>query len=161
MKIRDEKGRFASDMPEKQKEAICYKSKLLNKYFDNYNDLVTEEEAYKKAHEAELRAKEQRKVDAEIVKSAIKNRIEIEIKSRKEKEEAYKVYLKSCEEADKKVEAARAEEADKLSNFCKKYPEGFHDTIKIGDIDYNCSYNADSDESSFYLSPFARLLSWF
>ena len=61
MKTRDESGKFVAtnkEMTDEQREAICYKSKLLNKYFDNYDELVEAEAEFKKAHEAELKAKE-------------------------------------------------------------------------------------------------------
>ena len=161
MKTRDEKGRFASmpvEMTDEQKEAICYKSKLLNKYFDNYNEMVEAEAAYKKEHEAELKAKEERKALSEAVKEAVTKRVEAQIAAREAKEKAYKAYLEACDEADKKVKEAKKNEQEKLTEFCKKHPEGFHDTIKIGDVTYKFDYSTDVTS---YVDPLMKLLTWF
>ena len=161
MKTRDEKGRFApthEEMTDEQREAICYKSKLLNKYFDDYDKLVQEEDAYKKAHEVELKAKEERKAESEAVKLAVAERVEAEIEARKVKAEAYKAYCEACDKADETVKAKRKVEQEKLTEFCKKHPEGFHDTIKIGDVTYKFDY---STNVTSYVDPLMKLLTWF
>lgn len=161
MKTRDEKGRFASmpnEMTDEQREAICYKSKLLNKYFDDYDKLVQEEDAYKKAHEAELKAKEERKLEVEAVKTAVTERVEAEVEARKVKAEAYKAYCEACDKADESVRAKKKVEQEKLTEFCKKHPEGFHDTIKIGDVTYKFDY---STNVTSYVDPLMKLLTWF
>lgn len=161
MKTRDEKGRFApihEEMTDEQREAICYKSKLLNKYFDSYKEMVKSEDEYKQAHEVELKAKEERKALSESVKEAITHRVEAQISAREAKEKAYKAYLEACDEADKKVKEAKKAEQEKLTEFCKKYPEGFHDTIKIGDVTYKFDY---STNVTSYVDPLMKLLTWF
>lgn len=93
MKTRDEKGRFAPapvEMTEEQRETVCYKSKLLNKYFDKYEDLVTAEDEYKKAHELELKEKEARQSDAKIVEDAAKAYLELVEKNKQERAEMSK-----------------------------------------------------------------------
>ena len=147
----------SEEMTDEQREAICYKSKLLNKYFDDYSEMVKAEDEYKKAHEAELKAKEQRKAEADEVKKAIEARVNAEIESRKIKAEAYRAYLEACDNAEVKVLEAKKVEKEKLSEFCKNHPEGFHDTIKIGDVTYNYSYS----ENNHHLDSFAKLLGWF
>lgn len=165
---RDEKGRFASEpcqveeFTDEQKEAICYKSKLLNKYFDTYQEMLDAENAYKKEHEAELLAKETRKKDAEEVKKAIQESLDAQKEASKIKREAYEKYLAACDEADKLVQEKERAKKEKLTDFCKKYPEGFHETIKIGDVDYTYNYSERNNliESHSYSDPFTRLINW-
>ena len=148
----------SKEMTEEQRSAICYKSKLLNKYFDSYDKLVEEETAYKKAHEAELKAKEDRKLESEAVKSAVAERVQAELEARKIKAEAYKTYCEACDKADEAVASKRKTEQEKLTEFCKKHPEGFHDTIKIGDVTYKFDY---STNVTSYVDPLMKLLTWF
>lgn len=123
---------------------VCYKSKLLNKYFDSKDDLVKAETEYKEAHAKELQAKEERKAAAEKVDSAIKARDEKYATVRKNKAEAYKQYLSKLEAAKKeyldvcdaedKAYAELSSAADKaLKEFCEKNPGGYHSTIKYDD----------------------------
>lgn len=117
MKTRDEKGRFASvptEFSDEQREAIVYKSKLLNKTFDSWDELVEEEAKFKKAHEAELTAKEAR------------------IKDAAEIENAAKAYLELIQE-NKKIRAEMAQKEqqaydsykNKLNEFSKAH-KGYH-----------------------------------
>lgn len=156
-------GRFESEkteMTDEQKNAICYKSKLLNKYFDNYDELKAEEDAYNKARETALKGKEEKRVKADKVKSAITARVEAEAAAAKEKREAYKAYLEACDVADKKVAEKKKIEAEELRKFCEEYG-AFHDTITIGDATYNVNYSVSSNTLS-NLDPFERLFSlWF
>lgn len=165
MKTRDEKGRFVpvqeETMTAERKEAICYRSKLLNRYFDDYDDLVAAEETYRKEHAAELAVKEARKKDAEEVKLAIQESVEAQREASKMKREAYQTYLKACDEADKKAEEKARLKKLKLTEFCKKYPEGFHETIKIDDVDYTYNYSESNWLNESHSDPFDRLLNWF
>lgn len=146
----------------KKTEEVCsygFYSKLLKKPFDSVEELKAAEDEYNKAHAVELRAKEERKAEAEDVKAAITARVEAEIEAKKAKQEAYKIYLEACDKADKSVSEAKAKESEKLTAFCKKHPEGFHDTIQIGNVTYNYDYSTNVVSS--YVDPFLRLLSWF
>ncbi len=137
MKTKNEDGRF------QPKEELNYGfySKLLKKPFDSVEELQAAEEEYKKIHAAEIRAKEERKAAAEKVKESIIARVKAEEDAIIAKQEAYKAYLEVCDKADKEIKVARQKEAEQLVDFCDKYPEGFHDTITIGDINYRYNYN--------------------
>ena len=137
-------------------DTYSYYSKLLQKPFDSLEELKQAEDKYNKAHALELKAKEERKQEAESVKSAITARVSAELEAKKTKADAYKEYCKICDEAENKVRKAKEQEKIKLSEFCKKHPEGFHDTIKIGDITYNYNYSENN-----YIDPLIRLLNWF
>ena len=123
-----------------------YYSEILNKNFDSVEELEAAEK-----EKVEKTAK--RKAEADEVKEAVTARVQAQIDARKAKNEAYKVYLQACEEADQKVREATKEERAKLKAFCEKHPEGYHDTIKIGDVTYKYSYNDNR-----YVDPFLRLL---
>ncbi len=129
-----------------------YYSESLNKMFDTEEELKAAEE--EKASKAAIRKKE-----AEVVHDAIQARVEAQIAAREAKEQAYKIYLEACDEANKKVEEARKVELEKLTEFCSKHSEGYHDTIKIGDVTYNYNYNNRKQVS--YLDPYIKLLGWF
>lgn len=63
MKTNELNGRNVSqnnsvEMTKEQQDAVCYKSKLLNKYFDSYADMVHAEEDYRKENAEKLKAKE-------------------------------------------------------------------------------------------------------
>lgn len=117
MKQRDEKGRFASmpvEMTDEQREAIVYKSKLLNKYFDNYDELLEAEDAYKKAHDAQLVAKETRAKAAAEVEDAAKDYLNLI-------EENKKLKLELAEKEQKAYDAYK----QKLNEFSKAH-QGYH-----------------------------------
>lgn len=138
---------------------MLYTSELTGKSYKTVKELEAAEKEFNKAHEAELKAKEEKKTAAEAVKKAIKARIKAEIASKKAKAEAYKVYLEACDKADKTITEAKKAEKEQLSLFCDKYGS-FHDTITIGDIIYNCDYSIESTIA--YSDPFKRLLDfWF
>jgi len=143
---------------EKEACSYGYYSKLLKKPFDSLDELKAAEDEYNKAHEAEIKAKEERKAEAEEVKAAIKARYEAEIAANTAKKDAYKAYLEACDKADNAVKEAKHAEHEKLTAFCAKHPEGFHDTIQIGNATYNYNY---STSTSSAVDPFIRLLSWF
>lgn len=137
---------------------VCYKSKLLSKYFDSKDELVKAEAEYKEAHAKELQAKEERKLAAEKVDAAIKARDEKYVFVRSKKASAYKEYLSKVEAAKKEyLDVCDAEDkayddlasaADKaLKEFCDKNPGGYHSTIKYDDgstrtYSYNCMSNS-------------------
>lgn len=123
---------------------VCYKSKLLNKYFDSKDELVKAEAEYKAAHEKELKAKEERKLAAEKVDATIKARDEKYVEVRNKKAAAYKEYLSKIDaakkdylgvcDAEEKAYDELSDAADKaLKDFCEKNPGGYHSTIKYDD----------------------------
>lgn len=134
----------------------CYKSTLLNRYFDDYEALVEAEEAYERENAEKIRQAEERRTEAKAVKDAITARIEAELEAREAKREAYRAYLEACDKADADVNERRKAENGALEAFLKKHPEGFRDTIKVGDVEYKVDYNATT-----YVDPFLRLLRMF
>ncbi len=145
-------------LKEESKKTYRVYSDLLSKPFDSIEELERAEEEVRKAEEEKQNKLVVKKNEVELVKTAIKNRVEAEHEARKAKAEAYKKYLTELDEIQDKFNKARDEERQCLSEFCKKYPEGFHDTIKIGDITYKYDYS-ENDEVSF-LDPFKSFLSW-
>lgn len=128
-----------------------YYSETLKKMFDSEKEL--------KAAEAEKETKAiTLKKEATDVRTAVQNRVKAQIEARKQKEEAYKVYLDVCDAANEKVRLAKQKEAKALTEFCKKHPEGYHDTIKIGDVSYSVDYNTNFTSC---LDPLMKLLGWF
>ncbi len=115
-------------------------------------EFANEEECRKAEAEvnAEIAKKQElattRKNDAENVKKAIVAEVEARKAARATKVEAFKKYLAACEEADKKLEDAEKAKDKALDEFCKKHPEGFHETIKIGD-NYEARFDYDTEES--------------
>ena len=136
---------------------MLYLSEKTNKSYKTVKELEAAEKEFDKAEEEKKHAIELRKAEATEVKAAIKSRVEAEVEARKAKAEAYEIYLKACEEAETKVRAAKQTEKEKLTEFCKSHPEGFHDTIKIGDVTYTYDY---SEGNETYVDPFTRLLKW-
>lgn len=132
---------------------------LSGKQFDTVEELEAAEakvnEKLAKKHElAEIR-----KADAEAVKKAITERLEAEAAANKAKKEAYKVYLEALDEAAKSVREKKEAENKALKEFCDKHPEGFHDTITVGDVSYKFDY---STNNVTYTDPFRKLLGfWF
>ena len=52
---------FPVEMIDEQKEAIVYRSKLLNKYYESYDDMLKEEAEFKRQNEEKLKAQEEKK----------------------------------------------------------------------------------------------------
>lgn len=97
---------------------VCYKSKLLNKYFDSKDELVKAEDEYKEAHKKELQAKEERQADVRKVESAA-NAYLSKLKDNEEKKKALD------KEATDLYQAYR----DSINDFAKKH-NGYHLTYK-------------------------------
>lgn len=140
----------------KTENSYGFYSKVLNKPFDTVEELKEAEVEFAKAHEAELKAKEEKKAAAKAVEDAATLRITAEIEAKKQKAEAYKHYLETCDAIDAKVNETREAENKALKDFCDKYGS-FHTTLTIGNTTYNYSYEVNS-----YVDPFKRLLDfWF
>lgn len=88
-----------------------YQSELTGKTYNSEKECLAAEAEYKKAKQAELKAKEQKANDA------------------KEVEEAYKEYIKLLDEMQKKVDNAYNKYVVKRNEFVKKYGS-YHMTIR-------------------------------
>ena len=121
MMTRDIKGRFKSTKPQTEvceckKEENCdykkvesveerdfsYYSKLLKKPFDTLEALQKAEDEFKKAHEAELKAKEEKSTAAKEIQDAYVAYRKLIIEHKKAEDEAYSNYLKKRNEFIKK-----------------------------------------------------------
>lgn len=135
---------------EKEVMSYGYYSKLLKKPYDSLKELKAAEDEYNLAHAKELEEKRKRKEDAETVKKAIADRVAAQQKAAGDKEAAYKAYLKACDIADEELSKAKKVERDALAAFCKDHPEGFHDTINIGDVSYRYDYSVDHKSTDIF-----------
>lgn len=119
-------------------------SVVLNTPFDSVEELIAAEEKARKAEEAKKSLSEQRKTDAEKVKEAYlackaskkaynKNLIEL----RKEYNDAVQLaksrYNEKVETLATTVNKATEDYNNLLAEFNKKYPGGFHLTLKETD----------------------------
>lgn len=107
--------------------AVCFKSKLLNKYFDSKQELIKAESAYREAHKKELKEKEDRLVDVKSVQSAAND---------------YLTTLKDNNAKKKELDNIAAEKYNtfksRLDSFAKKH-QGYHLTYsadKNGAIEF-------------------------
>lgn len=132
---------------------------LENERFDSVEALKEAEEKVEKARDEKKQLAVVRKDAAESVKAVISDRVKVEADARKAKNEAYKKYLAECDEADKRVKEAYDAEQKALNEFCEKYPDGFHDTISIGDV--TVRYDYSNKPVVTHYDPFARLFKTF
>lgn len=112
MMKRDENGKFVSETN------YGFYSKLLNKPFDTLDELKAAEDEYNKAHNAELKAKEERQADVIAVQDAAKAYLAIAAESKAKREEL----AKAEQEA---YEAYR----EQLNDFASKH-SGYHLTYR-------------------------------
>lgn len=98
-----------NEMTDAQKEAIVYRSKLLNRYYESYEDMLRDEVEFKRQNEEKLKAQEEKKARA------------------KEVEEAYANYLKVREEAFEQIAKAEKEWIELRDKFAQDY-NGYHMT---------------------------------
>lgn len=135
---------------------FMYYSKLLQKPFEDLDELRAAEAEVKKQEEEKQNAADAKRAAAKIVEDAIKARVEAQLEAKKVKAEAYQAYLEVCENADKLVEIKAKTEQEALKIFCEKYGS-FHSTVKIGDVTYDCNYSTEER-----VDPFRKLLNvWF
>lgn len=73
---------------------VCYKSKLLNKVFDKYEDLVKAEELYEKENAEKIKQAEEKKLRAKEVEDAYKNMMQVRREANKLIAEADEKYYK-------------------------------------------------------------------
>lgn len=91
----------------KTRGSVCYKSALLNKYFDSYEDLVKAEEEYERVNAEKIKQAEEKKARA------------------KEVEDAYKVAMQVRKDANKMIAEADKKYYELRDAFIKDY-KSFH-----------------------------------
>ena len=97
---------------------VCYKSTLLNKVFDNYDELVKAEEEYEKVNAEKIKEAEIKKARAKEVEDAYKEAMQI----RKE-------YNAKIAEADKKYYELRDAFIKDYKSFHMSYSDETGDVI--------------------------------
>lgn len=90
----DAEDEMPKEMTDKQRDCICYKSKLLNKYFDSYDALVEAEEEYKAEKAEKNKLATERKERAEEVQRARARILEVRKEARKMIADADEEYRK-------------------------------------------------------------------
>lgn len=112
-----------------------YFSRLLKKDFDTVEELVKAEEEFNKAHEAEIKAKEEKKTKAEAIECAYRNVIEA-------RKDAKRIIEEAQEKASEIIKTAESKYYELRNAFVKEYGS-FHstytnnngeETITIGDL---------------------------
>lgn len=98
-----------NEMTDAQREAIVYHSKLLNRYYESYSDMLKDEAEFKKVNEEKLKKAEEKKVRA------------------KEVEDAYLEYENTKREAYTKVAEAEKKWVELRDKFAHDYG-GYHMT---------------------------------
>jgi len=128
------------EVSQAQLDSICYKSKLLNRYFDSYDELVAAETEYNEAHAKELAIKEARAADLVKVQDAANTYLEVLRKN----DEA----RKALKESEQDAYLAYKEQ---LNDFAEVH-NGYHLTYKRnGDnIEFKIEEN-HQDELEKYL----------
>lgn len=104
------KSEHCQEMTDAQREAIVYRSKLLNKYFEEYDDMLRAEAEFKRQNEAKLQKVEEKKTAAKKVEDAYKKALEV-------RKEAYK----QIEDAENDFYKARQEFVDKYGSWHMTY----------------------------------------
>lgn len=156
IKRKSENAVSATATAEKKAEGneVWVYSQLLKKPFETLDALNAAEGEYRKAHEEELRKANERKAEAKAIDDAIKARDEMRAKAIDEKSKAYKAYLELCDEKDREIAAAEDGIQEKLREFCKKNPGGYHSTIKYDDgstREYSYNYSTRAADSTLPL----------
>lgn len=98
-----------TEMTPEQKEAIVYRSKLLNKYYESYADLVKDETEFKRQNDEKQKLADVKRARA------------------KEVEDAYQAYLNIKKEAFKNISEAEKKYTDLRDKFAQDY-HGYHYT---------------------------------
>ena len=100
---------FPVEMTDEQREAIVYRSKLLNKYFESYDEMLKAEQEFKKETEEKTKLVEEKKARA------------------KEVEDAYLEYQKVKEDCLTKMAEAEKKWLELRDKFAEDY-HGYHMT---------------------------------
>lgn len=93
----------ANEMTDAQREAIVYRSKLLNKYYESYEDMLRDEAEFKRQHDEELKAKEEKQHALDEIR------------------DAYTTYVNLVDEKNKVVAEAWQKYNALKDEFIKKY----------------------------------------
>lgn len=129
---------------------------LEGKVYSTVEDLEKAEESVNKAIAEKKAASIARRTDSEAVKDAIIDRVKSQRKAKDLKAQAYRDYLETIDSIDEMLENSYKNERDALTEFCKKYPDGFHDKITIDDVTFEYDYSTSATKTSA-LSLFDRL----
>ena len=116
-----------------------YESELKELQGKRYTDVKELEKAEAEVNKEVAKKQELasvRKAEADKVSKTIVNLVEVKKEAKQKKLEAYK-----------KVEDAEKEQYNALNEFCKKYPEGFHETIKVGDTETRFNYSTTVEDN--------------
>lgn len=141
-----------------KKTAYSYYSNILKRPFDSIDELKTAEAEHQKKLAEKREAANTRKTDATKVEEAFKRRNKINKECTAKKKELYDEYHKTLatltaklkedlQTESSKIKTANADYTRALSEFTKKYPEGYHLTLKDGDVTEEYSSNIDADSS--------------
>jgi hypothetical protein len=138
--------RYVSDLKE-----------LSGRVYDSVEELEAAEAKANEAIAEKQKKANARKEAAAVVDQAIIDREQVLQDNQKKKQEAYKAYLAICDECSKADKEADEKVQTALKDFCKKYPEGYHSTIKFNDgtmrtLSYGTNYwRVKGDNSSNYV----------
>ena len=159
------------------RQAYSYYSRVLEKPFDSLEELTKAEDTYY----AEKKAKEdkaaQKKNDAQVVEGAFKalNAARKEYKEKltqltteysEELSNLKKAYELGQKDLRNNLADAEKNYSDAIKSFTAKYPEGFHLTLKDGDLETTISSQTTSDsmktgfDTERFMDLFTSLLSW-
>lgn len=155
-------------LTEEQKDYMCFKSKLLNKYFDSWDELKKEETAYLEEQKKKEDAKLARKADAAAVQKAFEQKnaaaevynkklLEAEKVRREEIEKINAAYRESIKESLSAFTNAQNAYNQALADFQKAHPEGYHLTLKDGNNEVNIRKDAYKDIFTESIKDLARL----
>lgn len=112
------------EMTEEQLSSVCYKSKLLNKYFDTWAELQEAERKYHEENDARQKLAEKKKLRAEEIKALKQKTIEARREAQKLINDADTAYYKARNEFIK----------DYGSYHESYYSDGEHEMITINDV---------------------------
>lgn len=149
-------------------------SVVLNTLFDSVEELTAAEEEARKAEEAKKSLSEQRKLDAEKVKEAYlacraskkaynKNLIELRKEYNDAVQQAKSRYNKDVAALAETVNKAAEDYNNLLADFNKKYPGGFHLTLKETDegVEVKVEERKETEDSADPVEFLNRLISNF
>lgn len=149
-------------------------SVVLNTLFDSVEELTAAEEEARKAEEAKKSLSEQRKSDAEKVKEAYlacraskkaynKNLIELRKEYNDAVQQAKVRYNKDVAALAETVNKAAEDYNNLLADFNKKYPGGFHLTLKETDegVEVKVEERKETEDSADPVEFLNRLISNF
>ena len=138
-----------------QIRSCMYYSKMLDKVFDTYEELVKAEEAEEMKIEAKEKASMERKEDAKLVEESFKL---LNLAKKTYKEATALAFQNYTEQLNKikddysnelqKQEAALIKAENDYRNalqvFNEKHPEGYHLTLKDGDYETTLAKSSDT-----------------